>query len=413
MAKGAGRRKGSRNKGFYFRTGRGWYVLSGGKYVPLKDENGDQIRLKDTAQRVLKEAAAREPEPEPEEIPTEESAEPVNAPTQTKDAGIDVGTVCGAYLKYLNAAAGEFDSANPTGKAKTYIDRGQTLFDFCYGLPGEFFCGGDLKKREAKGDPEPKRIHDGYGAKPCSALTPSDVDAWLQSHKKWTESGWRTRIQALKRAFNFGVERELIEDSPIRGYKLPKSVARITYLTPLQQDAMQDAASPAFAIALKICIRTGARFGIEFAILTANHVRDHGDKMEWIFKEEESKTKKLRIVRITDPEIIQYVREAMAKYPSGPIFRNQNGAPWSRKMLSQNFRRTKQKVRKKNVVLDQNACMNSCRHSFAKRTLEGYWTGKPASLSTLARLMGNSVEVCIAHYLQFSIPDNEMLWGAA
>ena len=45
--------------------------------------------------------------------------------------------------------------------------------------------------------------------------------------------------------------------------------------------------------------------------------------------------------------------------------------------------------------------------------LEGYWSGKPTSINSLARLMGNSVQVCIDHYLQFSEADNEMLWTSA
>lgn len=44
MAEGAGRRKGGRNKGYFFRAGRGWYRRCGGAYTPLIDENGLQIR---------------------------------------------------------------------------------------------------------------------------------------------------------------------------------------------------------------------------------------------------------------------------------------------------------------------------------------------------------------------------------
>ena len=412
MAKAGGRRKGSRNKGYYFRSGRGWYVFSNGKYVPLLDENGLQVRDKDTSQKVLRELSQGHETADATETAdtyTEEKLPEIANP----GVGIEVGEICGNYLDHLKAAAGEFDTANPRGKAKTYVDRGQTLFDFCYGLPGEFFCLGDLEKRKRKGDPEPKRIHDGFGHKLHTELTPIDVDKWLKAHK-WTAGGWRTRIQALKRAFNFAIERRVISESPIRGYKLPKSVARITYLTPAQEAEMIKIATPAFGIAMKICIRTGARFGVEFAPLTANHVRDHGDKMEWVFKAEESKTKKLRIIRITDPEIMKLTRKGMAEHPMGPIFRNQYGECWTRKILSMNFRRTKKRLlRRKKIALDPDACMYSCRHTYAKRTLEGYWTGKPASITSLARLMGNSVQVCIDHYLQFSIADNEMLWTSA
>ena len=82
-------------------------------------------------------------------------------------------------------------------------------------------------------------------------------------------------------------------------------------------------------------------------------------------------------------------------------------------MLSQNFRRAKARIKKKGVNLDPDACMYTCRHTYAKRTLEGFWTGKLTSIKTLARLMGNTVQVCIDHYLQFSEADTEGLWETA
>lgn len=400
--KKAGRKKGGRNKGYFFRTGRGWYVVKDRQFVPLTDENGERLRDKETDTEVLREAHAR--------LVLDRPAERHDA-LLPDIADAQVGAVCASYLDHLRSQAGEL-TTHPRGKAKTYVDRGQTLFDFCYGLPGEFFCNGDREKRAIKGDPEFKRIHPGFGQKFSCEITPADIDAWLKAHT-WKPGGWRTRVQAVKRAFNFGVERKMISASPIRGYRLPKSSARVTYLSPDQEVAMISASSPAFALALKVCIRTGARFGIEFAALCARHVRDEGDRMEWVFKPDESKTGKLRTIRVADPEIIEIVRKQISEHPEGSIFRNQNGEPWNRRMLSQNFRRVKAKVKTQKVLLDRDACMYSCRHTYAKRTLEGFWTGKPASIKTLARLMGNTVQVCIDHYLQFSEADNEMLWGSA
>ncbi|MCC7421047.1 MAG: hypothetical protein IT428_12265, partial [Planctomycetaceae bacterium] len=165
----------------------------------MTDENGERFRDKETDERLLREAHARhlldrQPEPEPGSLKVPESAD------------AQVGAVCAAYLDHMKAQAGKI-TTHPRGKAKTYVDRGQTLFDFCYGLPGEFFCNGDREKRVLKGDPEPKRIHPGFGHKFSSEVTPADIDTWLKAHT-WKPGGWRTRVQAVKRAFNFGVERK-------------------------------------------------------------------------------------------------------------------------------------------------------------------------------------------------------------
>jgi integrase len=405
MAKKLGRSKGAKTKGYFYRAGRGWYTKIDGKFEPLHDEHGERLREKETDARTLKEAFRRSIRAEPKV--------PESAATPSPEGDAQVGEVCAKYLADLKAQAGEI-GPHPKGMAKTYRDRGQTLFDFCYGLPGEFFCDGDVQKREAKGNAEAKRIHDGFGHLLCSELTQAHVDDWLNAHA-W-EGGRRTRIQALKRALNFGVERKMISVSPLRGMKVPRTVSRVTYLTPEQETAIVVVGTPEFRIALKVCIRTGARFGSEFAALESRHVRDHGSRMEWVFKPSEHKTGRMtgrqRTILVTDPEILEIIRKQMKEHPSGPLFRSASGEPWNRRMLSQNFRRAKARLSKKGISLDTDACMYSCRHTFAKRVLEGYWTGKPTSIKTLARLMGNTVQVCIAHYLQFSEADNEMLWDA-
>ena len=103
----------------------------------------------------------------------------------------------------------------------------------------------------------------------------------------------------------------------------------------------------------------------------------------------------------------------MKLHKTGPIFRSKSGKPWTKKNLSQRFRFLKYKLVKMGVEFDSDCCMYSCRHTYAKRTLEGYWTGKATNIETLARLMGNSPQVCRDHYLQWSTVDNEFLWESA
>jgi hypothetical protein len=84
----------------------------------------------------------------------------------------------------------------------------------------------------------------------------------------------------------------------------PKSW-RLTYITPEQEKALLSTAYPALATAIKICIRTWARPGCEFAKMTAAHITERGDRMEWTFRSTESKTRNLRIIRIIEPEILR------------------------------------------------------------------------------------------------------------
>ena len=67
---------------------------------------------------------------------------------------------------------------------------------------------------------------------------------------------------------------------------------------------------------------------------------------------------------------------------------------------------------KKKLGLPEDRCMYACRHTFAKRTLSGYYTGKPVTIEVLAGLMGNTPKVCWDHYAAWANQYNDPLWEA-
>lgn len=390
--KRGGRKKGARNRGYFFRKGRGWYASQGHNMAPLRYDDGEHIKDPKADERDLREAFARFL------LDRQKEAEVQNETTLLD--------VCVAYLEY----------AKRHGAPKTHFDRADTLFDFCFGLPPEYRNkdGSGTKKLtgEQKSELKSKRIHPGFGRKIATDLTPLDIDNWIAAHENW-DGGQRTRIQAVKRALNYAVERQLIPFSPIRGYKVKKPNSRVTYITPEQEDACYKYANPTLYIAIKVCIRTGARFGSEFAQVTSKHIHDYGDRMEWTFKAREIKNRRKRTVYIADPEIMEIVRKRIEAVPRGtPLFRNSIDTSWERRNLSARFRTLKARLARKGIHLDEDACMYSCRHTYAKRILQGYWLGKPTNIETLAELMGNTVQVCREHYLQWSPLDKERLWDA-
>lgn len=379
-----GRRKGGKKRGYYFRSGRGWCALDEHKksYL-LVDENGQVIRDRDANEKTVKEAYARWLLAREEE----QARQPPNTCT--------VQDVCDAYLRHCKANA----------RKKTFIMRVETLYDFCTGFPPKFRKGDPAGTKT----PAKHRIHKGYGRLPASQLIRLHIDEWIAAHENWNGSR-RTHIQAVKRAMNYGVEAGMIPFNPIRGYKVAKSNARKTYITPEQEEALYANCKPPLADAIRVCIRTGARPGSEFAKLTARHVTDHGERMEWRFGPEESKTGKERIIRITDTAIIEIVRRQIQRYPEGPIFRNTRGTPWTFRTLKEAFSRLRKRVQAKGIEIDPKVSMYSCRHTYAKRTLQGYWTGSPTNIETLCKLMGNSREVCWKHYASWCDAYTEPLW---
>lgn len=352
------------NVGYWYRSGRGWFTTEGKTSLPLKAEDGSHLKEKKTSATELRAALARH------------VADRKTAAVQAAD--MLVAEVCNRYLASIE-------------KDGSHNQRGRLLFDFCTGFPGRFW---NAKTKPTATD----RIHKGFGDLTASELIKGHVAEWIAKHPDWSkEGGQRTAIQAIKRALNWAVEFELIARNPIKGYKVAAGRARVTYFTPEQEAALLANARPAFRQALQVCIRTGARFGCEFAALEARHVVEEDNVQFWVFPANETKSRKKERRIYVPREIAEVVRLRLAAMSRGQrfVFVNSMGETWSKDNLSERFRTLKDRIKRKGVKLDTDACMYSCRHTFAKRILNGYWSGgRPTTLEHLAELMGNTPEVC-------------------
>ena len=361
-----GRRAGGHNKGWWFRKGRGWYATNEqGQPISLLNSAGSPIKAPDTPESDLKDAYARYV------LDKQEKAK--------QEAVGDTALVLSVVVAYL-------DFAKANNRPSTYKKRGEFLFDFCFGLPSRFWDNGGTKKvnKPAKKD----YLHKGYGSKEVGSLIPLDFQHWINKHK-WGKGTIRFALQSLRRTFNYAKDMGLISKNPIKGFKIPTAGKRITFFTPEQEQAMYDNTSKALGLFIKVCIRTGVRYGSELATLTKKHVEETKQGMIWKFAASEAKTNKPRIIYVPN-EIADIVRPLIKRYPSGALFRNRKGQPWTKENLRSSFGRLKRKLAKKGIKLDTDACLYSTRHTFAKRTIGGFWTDKPATIEQVAGLMGNS-----------------------
>ncbi len=285
----------------------------------------------------------------------------------------------------------------------TYSIRREAVFDFVTGFPPRFMGVTETP-------PPSARIHSGYGDTDATEISPADIDEWLAAHN-WN-GGARTKIQSIKRMLNFGVERQHLNVSPIRGYNAGKSRERITYFTPEVEQRLYEHASPALALAIKICIRTGARYGVEYCALTSRQIEETKRGMTWHFSDGTKVDGKPRTIYIPT-EIADITRDLMSKVQSEePIFRNNTGTPWEPSSLKRAFIRLKKKLEKTGLPLDKDDCMYATRHTFGKRILGGYWNNKPATIEQLAALMGNTRDVCWRHYAKWCEKYTDPLWDA-
>ena len=98
------RKKGSRNRGYWYRAERGWGVTEDGRFLPLRDDKGKPI----------KDRAAKE------EAKVAYAAYLLTKPK----SGVTVREVCSSYLDTI--------------KGSTFDMRVGILYDFCSGFPARF-----------------------------------------------------------------------------------------------------------------------------------------------------------------------------------------------------------------------------------------------------------------------------------
>jgi len=164
-------------------------------------------------------------------------------------------------------------------------------------------------------------------------------------------------VQAVSRAFNYCLEQGVITSNPVKGLKATRPGKRVTYFTSEVEETLYRFANPALALAIKVCIHTGARPICEFGRVEARHVQvDEKGNMVWWFSAKEAKVKsKPRVVRIARC-IVPLVEEAMKKHPTGKLFRDPHGKPWTIQTMHCAFTKVWRKLMREKVPRKGRPC---------------------------------------------------------
>jgi len=371
MAKSRGKRRQAHGSAWHWKQTDAWYYTEPGtrKRVPLFDESGDRIRgkeNKDTARKALARVKLAD------ELPPRPASNTVEW---------TVARVCDLYLSDLHR------TANPEWARQVE----KWLNDLCA------YCG----------------------ALRVSEFKKGHLRTWLQRKPNWSDSTKRNFIGCVIAAFNYCRKFEDLDINPVAGYEKPPATVRITAFTPDEEKAVYAATDEAFGTFLKACILTGARPYSELARITAEHVVETEAGMMYVLKAKTAdgrpghksakKTGKDRRILLT-AEMEKITRKLLRSAPLGsglPLFRSTRGRPWTRVNCVQRFRQLR-----KQLSLPADRCIYTARHTFAKRTLSGYYTGQLVTIEVLAGLLGNTPKTCWAHYAQWCATYSDPLWSA-
>lgn len=184
-------------------------------------------------------------------------------------------------------------------------------------------------------------FRDRFGKLRVTRLRKKHVRAWVEA-KGYNPTSANKAIGALKRAFNWAVEEEHIPKNPVAHVRKPKVLTRDRTLTPEERAMILGAVrGPAFRTFVNLLTLTGCRPG-EVARVTAADV--DLDAGVWVLANHKTakKTGKPRTVYLC-PEALELTRAAAAARPTGPLFLNSRGKPWTRNAVRIRFRNLRRK----------------------------------------------------------------------
>ncbi len=158
-------------------------------------------------------------------------------------------------------------------------------------------------------------------------VNPAHVTKWLTAHKRWNSTTKRNAITALQRGFNWAVKNRGLARNPIRGMEKPAAKRRTTTVTAEEfDDVLKHVQDVPFRDLLIVAYDSGSR-PQETKQLEARHLQL--DRQRAVIPGEEAKGGRTRAIYFPTDRSLEAVQRLAKKHPTGPLFRNNQGKPWT------------------------------------------------------------------------------------
>lgn len=176
-----------------------------------------------------------------------------------------------------------------------------------------------------------------HGTLPAASLTCPLAEAYSR-RPTWNDSTRSVFLATLARAFYHAERARIIDRTPLIGLRKPPIASRAAdaMVTTEEHAKLSTASPPYFRRFLEMLYLTGCR-PAEAAQLTA-------DDIDWdagtaVIRKHKTMRKGKRRVLYLAPDAVTLLRELAAKYPTGPLFRNRIGKPWTRSAIGMAIRK--------------------------------------------------------------------------
>lgn len=206
-------------------------------------------------------------------------------------------------------------------------------------------------------------------------LRPFHIEAWLKTTKAKSPTTINNLITFINGMMNWARRFGYIDRNPIADMDKPTPRVRQDFLPPERfAELIGHAKKEPFRDFLIVMLDTGARTEEMFKF-EAKHLQGQ----RFVLAIEDSKGRRKSRVVYLPGDAYAIVKRLVAKYPTGPLFRNTRGIPWNKDSINCQF------CRLKRLMEMPGLCATALRHSFAHFRL----TSGQDSM-TVSKLLGHA-----------------------
>lgn len=221
-----------------------------------------------------------------------------------------------------------------------------------------------------------------FGGRKAADLTKGEVSRWVNGSKTWGQCGKRECLSSITRLYNWAESEHSIKNK-MRGIKKPQQKHRTRVISHDEHRRLIEATRASKQNAAQfsnylIASRCGARPS-EIRRVTAENVVEVDGGMLWVFAEHKTDHTGDRRVVYVPPCLAVITRMLIRQHPKGPLFRQENGAAWTRHTTARKLKRLREKL-----SIDKDAKLYSYRHTFATDAIVN-----GASLAEVAAMLGH------------------------
>ena len=175
-------------------------------------------------------------------------------------------------------------------------------------------------------------------------MKPFHAQKWVDSYPALSVTSRRNYLRSIKRCFAWAVTQGYLDKNPLAALEVPTGERREVFIAPDEFEKMLSfCRDQNFRELVIVTWETGCR-PQESLRVEARHVDLANQR--WVFPQKESKGKRSpRIVYLND-KALDITRRLMERNPSGPLFRNADGVPWTTEAVNCGFDRLQARMGK-------------------------------------------------------------------